>query len=593
MNYREAADALRKNPEQWAAYEADESAVILAGPGSGKTKTLTVKVARLLDEVIRFPQKLACLTYNTECVAELKERFFDLEVSDDHNLVVSTVHSFCMEHILSKFGSLLDASIPVPLKVATTREMDTYMGQALDVVFGAKKPGGARMKANLVRRTCLDRQSEDWKEFYAAEATVVETYERLLRENGCVDFDDIILLSLRLVEQSAQLRKILAARFPLLVIDEYQDLGLPLHRMVLALAASGVRILAVGDPHQSIYGFLGAKPELIQELAALPNTNVFELKINYRSGSKIIQCAESLLPERKNYKGHQSSPGLVQLHPVEGGLEKQAMEIAKSIIPSILSNRQARNYGEVAVLYLDKNDGDAIAAACVTANVPFVRSDKGAPYKRSRFNRWLEDCANWCLGGWRKGYPRLSELVRAYLAFMPSVEDQAGKDDLKQQLVAFLFGHRDGALPLREWLSKFRDSCLTYLLQEEPQAREEAESFVALYGETLRGKQLEALTVKDFGGMAGSPDYVKLITIHGAKGQEFDAVVMMGMEQGRLPKVGASADLNADRNLFYVGLTRARNAVHITYSGWFIEWDKKKSLGRSSFVDQIAKFATS
>lgn len=591
MKYQDAALQLKDNQGQWDAYESQRNAIILAGPGSGKTKTLTIKVARLLDELIRYPQKIACLTYNNECVSELKERFFELEIVDDRNLAVSTVHAFCLEHILSKFARLLDASVPDPLKVVTTKEKDTFMDQSLNLVYPDRKPRGIRTKVDFVRRTCIDRQSVDWKSHYGAEAAIIEHYERMLRQNNSVDFDEIILTSLRLLKTSSRLRKIVGAQFPILVIDEYQDLGLPLHEIVLCLISSGVRIIAVGDPNQSIYGFAGAKPELINSLGDLPDTTVHELTINYRSGSKIIQCAQALLPERKNYKGHQSTPGSVHLYAVSEGLPAQAERIAASIIPNILHKAQARNFGEIAILYLDKNDGDVIAAACTNANIPFVRSDRGAPYQRGRLNPWLEDCARWCIGGWRRGFPKLSSLVYVYLSFMPTLQDEGRKRILKESLIAFLFAHRQEGLRLQEWLLQVRDACLKYLLEYEPQAREEAESFLAFYGQTIKGNPLGSLTLKDFAGMAGSPDYVKLITLHGAKGQEFDAVVMAGMESGRLPKIGADADPSADRNLFYVGLTRARNSVHITYSGWYTEWDKKKIAGRSPFIDQIAAFA--
>ena len=163
--------------------------------------------------------------------------------------------------------------------------------------LGSEPPTWFRIECDKVRRTILDRDSSEWNAEPARETTVIEAYEALLLENGLIDFDGLVLVGLELVEKHDWVRRSIRAKYPVIVIDEYQDLGLPLHRMVLALMnKAGVRIIAVGDPDQSIYGFTGARPGLLRTLEALPNVEAIRLKLNYRCADQIIAASRTLLP---------------------------------------------------------------------------------------------------------------------------------------------------------------------------------------------------------------------------------------------------------------------------------------------------------
>jgi len=120
--YLDAADELRKNPGQWKAYESKGRCVILAGPGSGKTKVLTVKMARMLAEDVSEPRGIACLTFNAECVRELERRLDRLGVRQERRVFIGTVHSFCLKHTLLPFGELAALGLPSPFRVATSSE---------------------------------------------------------------------------------------------------------------------------------------------------------------------------------------------------------------------------------------------------------------------------------------------------------------------------------------------------------------------------------------------------------------------------------------------------------------------------------------
>ena len=155
---------------------------------------------------------------------------------------------------------------PIPLVVASPAQSRQLFEQAHLETLGSPAPKWFRTECDRLRRTIVDQGSKEWQNVEPPRTAVVEAYQRLLLDNGMIDFDGIILTALRLIEGHEWVRQCIRAKYPIIVIDEYQDLGLPLHRMVLALMnKAGVRIIAVGDPDQSIYGFTGAQPWLLKD----------------------------------------------------------------------------------------------------------------------------------------------------------------------------------------------------------------------------------------------------------------------------------------------------------------------------------------
>lgn len=592
--YLIAAEALRDNPGQWKAYNSDGSCVVLAGPGSGKTKTLTIKLARMLAEDICSPRGIACLTYNTECVRDLKRKLIHLGIEECQEFFIGTVHSFCLQHILLPYGQLASLDLPDPLRIALTSEQKRIFERVIRKARGpSEDPRPLRTKCDHYRRINLDRDSNGWHKEEAI-AEVIETYERELRLNGMIDFDDMVLLGMRLIETMPWVRKALCARFPILVVDEYQDLGVPLHRIVKSLYLSGnIRLFAVGDPDQSIYGFTGAKPELLGELSHLEGIETIPLSFNYRCGKIIIQASEIALGETRSYEGKGGHIGLIEFHCCPMGIEEQASMICNKIIPDALKSRMGRTFGDIAILYLDKNDGDIIAEQARLAGIKFIRNDRGAPYRKTPLIHWLEDCALWCSGGWKKGVPSLSNLILTWIWFNKSLISEQEQHSLKTSLVKFLASHRFPNLPLMEWLSAFDSVCIHQTLQRELILRDEAEAFGKLLNACKQGNTLADFTVASFSRQGGSKENLNLITLHSAKGLEFDVVVMMGMDEGRIPPYTARSaeEKRESRRLFYVGLTRAKHEVHLTYSGFTTSpYGYRFNKGPSEFLLEIQKY---
>lgn len=568
--YLEAAEDLRRNPGQWQFYESTGHCVALAGPGSGKTKTLTIKMARLLVEDVRPPRGIACITFNNECVRELKRRLDALGVTEGRCVFIGTIHSFCLTNILKPYGRLAGLNLPEPLTVACNSDRQRAFDRACQ--DGSIDASGIDIdEMDRCRRIYIDRDTPEWQEYDRPIFSLIELYEQELHSNGLIDFDDMVLCGLRLCEQHEWIRKLLRARFPILIVDEYQDLGLPLHRLVLHLCfGAGVRLLAVGDPCQSIYGFMGAKPELLEELAKMEGINPVRLTINYRCGPTIAKASKMIFSLEAGEPDTVADvdPGTVDFYEFAGGIDEQARRICTEIIPKSLSTKAGRQCNNIAILYLDKNDGNVIADAVKAAGLKFVRIDRNAAYRKTPLTRWLEECALWCAGGWRKGEPRLSSLVRTWLGFNQATEaSDARAQELRRQLVAFLWANRDAEMTLDAWLGSLDDKLLRHTFFRDCEQREDYEALDKLLSACAPDGEIAEFSVAAFAGQCGAPTHLNLITLHSAKGREFEVVVLMGMDQGRIPREDDDATKKAEkRRLFYVGVTRAKQEVHITFS---------------------------
>jgi len=566
--YAIAAEELRGNTEQWTAYESGGNCVVLAGPGAGKTKTITIKIARLLSEEVRPPRRLACITYSNACVGELLSRLRKLGVADDNQLRLATVHSFCLTELVLPYARLAGMEVPDPLVVASSAQSRKLFEQAYAQMLGGPAPRWFRTECDKLRRTIVDRGSKEWKTWERRETAVVETYEALLLQNGFIDFDGIILTGLQLIEKYAWVRQCIRAKYPIIVIDEYQDLGLPLHRMVLALMnKAGVRIVAVGDPDQSIYGFTGAKPGLLRTLEAYPSVTALRLKLNYRCADQIIAASKTLLPDPAEFKSHDGRQGTILFYKLECDVRGQAEYALGKIVPALLQENKEWKPGDIAMLYRTLNEGKPIAAAADALGLKYFRLDNGSPIKRSRLTEWLTDCAKWCSGGWQSGAVSLGDLLKGWRAIRRSLTREADVLAARAELISFLFAHRDGSIPLREWLLAIGKAEVDDLLAEEPGLGDEQENLEDLLDASKKGGVLEAYTVEIFGNQGKSPDQINLMTLHSSKGLEFQAVIMIGLEEGSIP---SNFDRTAEQmeeaaRLFYVGVTRAKSSVHLMY----------------------------
>ncbi|MBK5959521.1 DNA helicase UvrD [Rhodoplanes elegans] len=586
--YLAQAGELAGNPGQQAAYDSTGHCIVLAGPGSGKTKTLVLKLARIMAEDVRAPRGAACITYSQECARELTRRLERLGLREAPNLFIGTVHGFCLRHLLMPYGRLADLRVPLPLTVATQRQSDQLLKRVGDRLFGVGHPNKP-IDLGRHRRSVLDRGSVAWREEEEL-AAWAEGYETELRRAGLVDFDDLVIFGQRLVSEHDWVLPLLQAKFPVLAVDEYQDLGVALHRIVKRVAFDGgIRLFAVGDPDQSIYGFTGADGALLQELAERDDVERVQLQLNYRSASRIVSASEMALGEARGYQSHDlDRQAVIAFVECDDGLAGQAAHAVAEIIPAALAAKPGRSLGDIAILYRDFRAGDIVAEAATAAGLDFVRVDNAAPYRKVALTSWIEDCAGWCAGGWREARPQLRGLLDRWLGFHRArISDEQARVEA-QRLTQLLWSLRTDDGLARDFVAALKAGMLDALMAAEQSLSDQREQVGRMVAALAIGGSLADLDLASLGGRDGSPLHLNLLTLHSAKGCEYDVVIMVGLDLGSLPwRNELPAARRESRRLFYVGLTRARDEIHMLYSGFVDTPRGRMHWGRSPFLDEL------
>lgn len=588
--YLQAALQLRDNPGQWAAYESTGNCCVLAGPGSGKTKTLVTKLARVMAEDVRAPRGVACITFSNEAARELTRRLRQLGLEQSPRLFVGTVHSFCLLHLLLPFAQLAGLELPYPLKVATESEAARIYRAVADKLRGNGQPV-RKEDVDRHRRVNLDRDGRAWTR--NGEMTgLAEAYERELRKQGLIDFEDIVHYGQRLVNEHDWVLKVIRAKFPVLAVDEYQDLGAALDRIVRRLTFdAGVRLIAVGDVDQSVYGFTGANSELLEELSKANDVETIRLKINYRSGTSIIEVAQRALGKDRGYESSEPErQASVQAHKCDKGLQHQAEYAMQTLVPAALAAKEGRQIGDIAVLYRNRNVGDAAAIEAVNAKYPFVRIDNAAPYRKVPLTSWVEDCAIWCAGGWKVSSPPLHDLQGRWISFHGGMSDKQARDGAAR-LTRFLWNHRGDGAAL-DFVAALRAELLNVLISARPELADQTAQMEGMHKALEKDGVLVGTTKAQLGRRDGAPKQLNLLTLHSAKGTEYDVVIILGLDQGEFPSPNWADNtperMEEARRLFYVGITRARDNVHLMYSGFRQDrFGRTWREGPSQFLDGL------
>lgn len=580
---------LERNQEQYDAARERGHCVVLAGPGSGKTKTLTTAMARTLMEDVVDPRGVACITYNNECAIELEMRLAKFGIISSDRSFIGTVHSFALTQVITPYARCIEGLLPEHFRVATRSESRSAVEAAYAVIFGdTGNPHDRWRFAEEKRRRDVDRSLPSWRGRNPELADFIDTYEAELRRKELIDFDDMPLIAFRMIKDHRWIRDALRARFPVLFVDEYQDLGHALHELVLLLCfEGGIRLFAVGDADQSIYGFTGANPELLQSLTVRGDVKAIRLRFNYRSGAKIIRASLGALGEERDYRGVEGAPdGKLTFWPVKGGHDLQAQHIAKTILPTLLiSGFQPE---QIAILYRAAWLGDKVAEALEGTDSAFVRTDSNALVKRnSRLARFVEACAGWVTGGWHVADPPYGQLLVQALGLVyggrtSEAEDQA----LSRQLMGFLRSGIDAGETTHAWLRRFLHELITPWQAIARNAHQEWEVCSEIMARTdpTEGRDMP---LNVFSGRIDGTGRVILSTLHSAKGREFDAVILFGINNDDIPNWRDNKNgraLREARRLFYVGVTRPRKELCLVYqenchSPWVAELYQRSQQG--------------
>lgn len=589
-SYRRAVEDL--NARQREAFDQSGNTVLLAGPGSGKTATLVLKVARLLDE-IEPPRGLACLTYGNEAAGEFKSRLRDLGVRSGGRLFTGTVHSFCLAHVLRPFASRLgpDERFVVTSEVATDEELALARARGLDAAGVHEPETWWKAKLEAYRRLVLVDASFA-KDLDNRLPHIAHGYAAQLRLMGRIDFDDIVLGSLKLIRRDAHVRRALSAKYPWFVIDEYQDLGLALHGIVkVLLDHAGVNVFVVGDPDQSIYAFSGARPEFLDEIAKRQDVHLVRLALNYRCRQRIIDASLHVLQSSEERAFRSVAEGDEQGEVFFGHCKEGVEQQADYVLTKVREHLQKGLVpGEIGVFARRWDDLGACERALAGAGIPY-RISRAREYRVTPLTTWVEEMAAWCAGGWRSGNPRMADLFSAGERLFGACRDSvAPTADLANRVALYktLSGLRAPAMLVNAWTTALDAALGLSTITNAPNVvplhmRHDVRELGAML-QSLKEGNVALQTLSEFTGL--DKNKVVLQSLHSSKGLEYTIIFMLALEKGIFPQYMEN-EAEA-RRLFYVGMTRARQEVHLLFSGKFRNSKGRLSeLGPSPFLREL------
>jgi DNA helicase-2/ATP-dependent DNA helicase PcrA len=573
---------LKTNPRQWDAFTTEGHCVVIAPPGSGKTKLLTTRLAYDLASKIPKPHGAACITLTNAAADELRRRVEMLGVEDRPNLFVGTVHSFALRKVIEPFSGVVDRPELAHISIASERQCAQAYDEAMREVLG---PYG---DTRNVRSTIdFNRQrlatDEDWAKSGDLIWGIARRYELKLRAQGLFDFLDVVAIAVQLVEHHKVIRRVLTAQYHHLYVDEYQDLAPGLDRLVRALCFDYVLnsdLFAVGDPDQALYAFTGTRPELLPELAKRAEVTSVELDHNYRCGENIIRIANLLRQGKAPMTGDRDG-GHVSATRCPGGLADQYRHVVQRV-------RAARERDvplhEIAVLCPLNAQCEAVTTALRTAQIP--ARVRGSEYRFTMITAFVEGCAAWATLGHETSNYRLATLLRRWrIALGPQWSREA---DITLTRLLLDYGLRRTE-PAHHLLNDLLDHGLQTAISQVALADDAVE--VRRMASALHSGALRSLSVRDLAERARRVDRVEVTTMTSSKGLEFDIVMLVGVDEDSIPyylSVNDSAKLAEDRRKFYVSVTRARDELRAFYSGFVMTpYGRRIDKGPSRFLRDV------
>ena len=556
---------------QFAAYKAVNNTVVIAGPGSGKTTVLTLKVMQLLAEMIYPPRGLACLTYSTEAVREFKSRLVKLGLEKRKNVFLGTVHSFCLSEIITPFAALYPQyKIPLPIRIISEAEKNR--------LFNSQNYEGTPklIDVDKERTRNIKGISRVAIESYDIALKAAISFEELLIQNEYLDFISMVKKSVELIKNESYVRKALEAKYPWIIVDEYQDLGKPLHELILTLLnLTRIKVFAVGDADQSIYDFQGAAPDYLIELSQRQDVSCIHLKNNYRSSQTIVDASEYVL---KSSRGYIASGKLQDYHAklefieCSKGMDEQYERVIEQISRF---HTEGIPYHEIAVLVGNNKQVTELAQECSRQNIPAYIARQ--TFRLTDLIIWIQNCAKWVSDKCSVSFDEICSTWKSFISQKRIISE----DDyflLKRTIFQTLTASKVYKDNLSEWLCYLDKKVgIVSAFTASERYPDEIDNYNKLL-ETARSHDTQ-LTIKFLTRLGIAENQVVLTTRHSSKGLEFDVVILPGMEKDSFPSYydNTPRKLAEARRLCFVSVSRARKACILIrsknlqnqYGRWF------------------------
>ena len=627
------------NPEQAAAVShGDGPLLVLAGAGSGKTRVLTRRLAWLAARGV--PQEaIVAVTFTNKAAGEMKDRVAALLGTDRPRSFVGTFHAWGVR-LLRRFAE--EAGVPKGFVVFDADDQLAIVKRVLkEIAIPEKSATPRQVQSKLSAAKNEGIAPEDFPrrfgDFLGSRlADVARAYEKSLRAAQALDFDDLLVLSTRLVAENERVRELLRRSVRHLLVDEYQDTNRIQAKLVRLVAGEAGNLFVVGDEDQSIYRWRGADVGNILEFSReFPTAKTVRLERNYRSTAPILKAAGAVVAENRRRLGK-------TLKATKSGGEKvrlvafdEERDEAKEIVSRVAAARRARPKGEVAVLFRTNAQSRPFEEELLRANLPYVLVGGTKFYERAEvkdllaylrlarnpaddvsFRRVVNVPARGVGAATLEALEAHAaekgvSLLSALSELPPSMTDRARKAlaefrDLVKRLADFGADEANGAGAAMAFALEETALAKLYENSLDPQdegRRENLDELLAAARDHERatsggaegddpsiGGFLDAVTLRADADEVDERKGILLITLHAAKGLEFEEVFLAGAEDGSLPHASSRDDddeIEEERRLAYVGMTRAKDRLTISWVRRRMVRGEWMSRDRSPFLDAI------
>ncbi|MBU6279249.1 MAG: DNA helicase PcrA [Actinomycetales bacterium] len=647
-----SADAVERlvvdlNPAQRAAVEhRGGPLLIIAGAGSGKTRVLTRRVAHLLATGDAQPGEILAITFTNKAAGEMKERVAELVGQRARAMWVSTFHSACVRILRSEAGRLgLSSSFTIYDQADAVRLM-TMVIRELDLDPRRYPPKSFLAQVSNLKNELIDEDTWSTRAVNHTEQTLAEAYrdyQQRLRRANAMDFDDLIMGAVAVLQLFPDVAEHYRRRFRHVLVDEYQDTNHAQYVLVRELVGPGEaslppgQLCVVGDADQSIYAFRGATIRNIEEFERdYPDATTVVLEQNYRSTQNILSAANAVISRNADRRPKRLWTDAGAGAPIIGFVAQDEHDEAAFIADEIddLTDAGTIRRGDVAVFYRTNAQSRAVEDVFIRYGLPYRvvggvrfyerREVRDAlAYLRSIANPDDEVSVRRILNVPKRGIgDKAEELVHSFaqrerIAFTSALERVSEIPQLATRSAAAIAGFNEMMRDLRTLVEAGSDpgTILTAALEasgylaelqssDDPQEQGRAENLAELQAVATEfseqhpeGTLVEFLEqvalvadADEIPDLNESGGVVTLMTLHTAKGLEFPVVFLTGMEDGVFPhmrSLGDPRELDEERRLAYVGITRARERLYLSRSTVRAAWGAPSFNPPSRFLEEI------
>lgn len=614
--------------------------LIMAGAGSGKTRVLTHRIAYLIDEKMVNPWNILAITFTNKAAREMKERAYALNPATQDSLI-ATFHSMCVrilrrdaDHIgYNRNFTIVDPGEQRTLMKRILKQLDLDPKKWSERTILATI---SNAKNDLIDDVAYEAQAGDL--YTQIVAKCYKAYQKELRQSEAVDFDDLIMLTLRLFDQNPEVLTYYQQKFQYIHVDEYQDTNHAQYQLVKLLASRFKNICVVGDADQSIYGWRGADMQNILDFEKdYPKSKVVLLEENYRSTKTVLQAANEVIENNRNRRPKklwtQNAEGEKITYYKASDENDEAIYVAGQIDQLV---RSGKTYKDFAVLYRTNAQSRTIEEALLKSNIPYTMVGGTKFYSRKEIrdvisylnlianpsdNISFERVVNEPKRGVGPGtvdkirdfatMQDMSLLEASQHIMLSGIKGKAAQAVWDFSMIIYNLRDRLDSLTVTELVEEVLNqsgylNALAIQGTIEANARiENIQEFLSVTknfdekGSEEEETGLETLSrfLNDLALIADTDDdsreasEVTLMTLHAAKGLEFPVVFLIGMEENVFPLSRASeeeAELEEERRLAYVGITRAEQILYLTNANSRLLFGRTNYNQPSRFIREIS-----